>query len=77
MTVPDPITDTFAIFLTFHSSRETMEKSTEVLEDKKTAENQELPELDGPESDEEQDVNAPDAAKKKKKKKKKAKKTGN
>lgn len=54
-----------------------MEKSTEVLEDKKTAENQELPELDGPESDEEQDVNAPDAAKKKKKKKKKAKKTGN
>lgn len=54
-----------------------MEKSAEMLEETKKDENPEVAEQDGPESDEEQDVNAPDAAKKKKKKKKKAKKTGN
>lgn len=63
-------------FLTLES-RITMEKTSEILEEKKTDENPEVAELEGPESDEEQDVNAPDAAKKKKKKKKKAKKTGN
>lgn len=54
-----------------------MEKTTEVLDEKKLEENQEVAELDGPETDEDQDVNAPDAAKKKKKKKKKGKKPGN
>lgn len=53
-----------------------MEKTTEI-DEKKLGENEELPELEGPETDEDQDVNAPDAAKKKKKKKKKAKKSGN
>lgn len=54
-----------------------MEKTSEILEEKNTDENPEVAGLEGPESDEEQDVNAPDAAKKKKKKKKKGKKTGN